>query len=165
MRGRTPSVADEIRQTRPFATPASEAVVTLLRTTDVVRRRLAQVVGPHGITLQQYNVLRILQGAGPDGLPTLDVAARMVETAPGITRLLDRLERKGLVRRRRSPQDHRRVLCFATDAAGRLLAALEGPIEEAGESLLAPLGAVRTRELIALLNEARRGATVPCPRP
>jgi hypothetical protein len=59
-----------------------------------VTRRLAGVVEPHGVTLQQYNVLRILRGAGEGGLPTLEIAQRMIEHAPGITRLLDRLERK-----------------------------------------------------------------------
>ena len=86
---------DELRQRAPFASPAQEAVVALMRTTDVVRRYLARVVDPNGITLQQYNVLRILRGGGADGVPTLEVAARMIEQTPGITRLLDRLEAKG----------------------------------------------------------------------
>jgi DNA-binding MarR family transcriptional regulator len=153
------SVKDEIRQTRPFASPAGEAVVTLLRTADVLRRRLSEVVEPHGITVQQYNVLRILRGAGSEGLATLDVAARMIETTPGITRLLERLEKKRLVRRRRSPEDRRRVLCFATPAASRLLATVDGPMLDAGNTFLGPLGANHTRELIVLLNAARHSAT------
>lgn len=158
MTSRAPSVADEIRQTQPFPSPATEAVVTLLRTADVLRRSLSRVVEPHGITLQQYNVLRILQGAGPDGIPTLDVASRMVEAAPGITRLLDRLEKKKLVRRRRCPEDHRRVLCFATEGARRLLATVDEPILAAGRAFFAPLGTDRTDDFIALLNTARQTA-------
>lgn len=162
------SVKDEIQQSRPFATAADEAIVTLLRTADTVQRTLAEVVAPHGITLQQYNVLRILRGAGPDGLPTLDVAARMIETTPGITRLLGRLEKKELVRRRRCPEDHRRVLCFASKAALALLRELDRPLSEAGQRILAPLGARRTRELTRLLDAARSGAsaiTAEEPRP
>jgi DNA-binding MarR family transcriptional regulator len=81
---------------------------------DRLRRSLAEVVQPRGITLQQYNVLRILRGAGLGGLPTLEIGARMIEEAPGITRLLDRLERKALAERRRCPRDGRRVLCRIT---------------------------------------------------
>ena len=151
------TVKDEIRQRKPFASAADEAVVTLLRTTDVVRRHLQQVVASQGITLQQYNVLRILRGAGPDGLPTLDVADRMIETTPGITRLLERLEKKGLVRRRRCPEDQRRVLCLITPKARRHLAALDEPMSEASGHLMGPLGRHRTRQLIELLDAARQG--------
>jgi len=152
------SVKDEIQQTRPFASAADEGIVTLLRTADTVRRALAEVVAPRGITLQQYNVLRILRGAGPDVLPTLDVANRMIETTPGITRLLGRLENKRLVRRRRCPEDHRRVLCFASKEALRTLRDLDRPLSEAGQHILGPLGATRTRELIRLLDQARGAA-------
>ena len=85
------SIRDEIKQKRPFRSSADEAVVTLLRTADRLRTALSSVVEPHGITLQQYNVLRILRGAGTDGLPTLEIAERMIGQAPGITRLLDRI--------------------------------------------------------------------------
>jgi DNA-binding MarR family transcriptional regulator len=152
------SVKDEIRQTRPFASPADEGIITLLRTADAVRRALSAVVAPHGMTLQQYNVLRILRGAGPPGLPTLDVADRMIETTPGITRLLGRLERKRLVRRRRSSEDHRRVLCFATPEALRTLGALDRPVSEVSRRILGPLGAKRTAELTRLLDDARAAA-------
>src|SRR6478752_1983616 len=92
------ALQEEIRQTRPFSSPSEEAAVALVRTADLLRRALTAVVDPHDITLQQYNVLRILRGAGVDGLPTLEIASRMVEHAPGVTRLLDRLQGKGLVR-------------------------------------------------------------------
>lgn len=159
------SVKDEIQQTRPFASTADEGIVTLLRTADAVRRALAEVVAPHGITLQQYNVLRILRGAGPEGLPTLDVADRMIETTPGITRLLGRLERKGMVRRRRCPEDHRRVLCFATPEALRTLGALDHPVTETSRRILGPLGPKRTRGLIRLLNDSRAAAAAAPEQP
>src|SRR3954466_7364516 len=94
-------IAQEIKQTRPFRTQREEASVALLRTADLLRRMIGTVVEPRGITAQQYNVLRILRGAGDDGLPTLDIAERMIEQTPGITRLMDRLEAKKLVVRKR----------------------------------------------------------------
>ena len=73
------TLRDEIRQTRPFESPAQEAILSLFRTTDMVQRMFSKIVEPHGISLQQYNVLRILRGAGKQGIPTLDIADRMVE--------------------------------------------------------------------------------------
>src|SRR5919205_3401802 len=97
-------IAEELKQKRPFATKAQAATIALLRTTDVVRRRLARVVEPEGITLQQYNVLRILRGAAGEPMAALDVAERLIEEAPGVSRLLDRLVAKGLIHRDRSAQ-------------------------------------------------------------
>jgi DNA-binding MarR family transcriptional regulator len=155
------SIRDEIKQGRPFASAAAEAVVTLLATADRVRTSLAQVVEAHGITLQQYNVLRILRGAGPEGLPTLEIAARMIEHNPGVTRLLDRLEARNLVRRVRCPEDRRQVLCHASEAARRLLTGLEGPVADAGRRVLAPLDRSRTAELVRLLDAVRASAASP----
>ena len=76
---RKSAIQAEIKQRRPFASPSAEAVVALARTSDLARRRLSELVEAHGLTLQQYNVLRILRGAGAQGLPTLDIAGRMIE--------------------------------------------------------------------------------------
>src|SRR6202008_362828 len=105
---------DGIKQRRPFRSRGQEGVLSLLRTADQLKRDFACLVEPHGLTLQQFNVLRILRGAGPKGLPPLDIAERMIEQAPGITRLLDRLEKKALVRRERCPEDRRQVLVAIT---------------------------------------------------
>ena len=156
------SIREEIRQTKPFESAADEAVVTLLATADRVRTTLSRVTEAHHITLQQYNVLRILRGAGPAGLPTLDIAARIIEHSPGITRLLDRLEARSLVRRTRCAEDRRQVLCQATEKARRRLAELDGPVAEAGRRSLAPLDPSRTAELIHLLD-AVRAATASFP--
>jgi DNA-binding MarR family transcriptional regulator len=145
----------EIRQRNPFRSSAHEAVVGLLRTTDRVRRTLAGVVEPRGLTLPQYNVLRILRGARPGGLPTLEIAARMVEHAPGITRLLDRLEAKTLVRRQRDGDDRRQVMCRITPAGLRLLASLDAGLQRADESTLGGLSRRDLRRLIALLDRIR----------
>ncbi|MGH7505424.1 MAG: MarR family transcriptional regulator, partial [Longimicrobiales bacterium] len=93
----------------PSRAVAREATIAILRTAEVVRRRLAEVVEPHGVTLQQYHVLRILRSAGAAGLPTLAIASRMIEHTPGVTRLLDRLEAKKLAARVRSEDDRRLV--------------------------------------------------------
>lgn len=147
---------EEIKQRRPFRSRGHEGVVSLLLTADRLRRDLAQVVEPHGLTLQQYNVLRILRGAGSQGLPTLDIADRMIEQTPGITRLLDRLERKSLVRRQRCPEDRRRVWVAITPGGLRLLATLDAPMSRADDALLERLGARRAVTLIRLLEAARK---------
>ena len=149
------SIQREIKQRRPFPSRAQEAVVSLARTTDRMRRQLERVVEPHGITLQQYNVLRILRGAGEKGLPTLEIASRMIEQTPGITRLLDRLEAKGLVRRERCPHDRRQMLCWATPAALRLLATLDDPIDRADRAAFARLTGAELATLVALLGKVR----------
>jgi MarR family transcriptional regulator, organic hydroperoxide resistance regulator len=157
------TIRGEIRQTRPFTSLAEEAVVTLVATADRVRDRLSQEVASHGITLQQYNVLRILRGAGVDGLPTLEIAARMVEKSPGITRLLDRLEAHRLVRRVRCPRDRRQVLCHSTAAANRLLSELGAPMAQAAGHCLEPLDRASALELVRLLDSVRAASAPPAP--
>jgi DNA-binding MarR family transcriptional regulator len=147
----------EIRQGRPFSSPQQEAVLGLLRAADVVRRRLSAAVQPQGITLQQYNVLRILRGAGSAGLPTLDIAARMIEQAPGITRLLDRLRARGLVRRRRCPHDRRQVLCFITANGLSLLGSLDPLVTSLDRVALSGMRGRRVHQLIRLLDAVRAG--------
>jgi MarR family transcriptional regulator, organic hydroperoxide resistance regulator len=145
----------ELRQTRPFRSKVEEGVVGLFRTADVVRRVLGAVVGERGITLQQYNVLRILRGAGSEGLPTLEIGERMVEQAPGVTRLLDRLEVKGLVRRERCRTDRRQVLCWIEPPGARLLADLERPMRAASRRRLGGLDARGLDSLITLMEAVR----------
>ena len=149
------SIQREIRQRRPFPSRAQEALVSLLRTADAARRALGGTLEPHGVTLQQYNVLRILRGAGEEGLPTLEIAARMIEQTPGITRLLDRLEAKGLVTRERCAQDRRQVLCMITPAGLRLLERLDAPVDAADRAIFARLGAGELTTLLSLLAEVR----------
>ena len=112
---------DEIRQTRPFASPEEEAFLNLQRTANLLSQALAAFLRPHGLTPAQYNVLRILRGARPLGLPCGEVGARLVTPVPDVTRLLDRLERRGLTERHRDPDD-RRVVAVTATAAGLVLA-------------------------------------------
>lgn len=157
MRDADSPLRSEIKQNKPFRSPGEEAAVALMRTSDVLHRRLADVVEPHGITHQQYNVLRILRGSAPEPLPTLEIASRMIEQAPGITRLLDRLEAKSLVRRERCKEDRRQVHCWITAAGLELLGRLDAPILQATREGFKPLSRETTRVLVDLLDRVRAG--------
>lgn len=128
-----------------------EVKVAILRAADRVRRRMGALLAPHGLSLAQYNALRILRGAG-DPLPTLEVGARMIERTPGVTRLLDGLERKGLVRRERSEEDRRTVLCRITPAGVRLLSELDSPVARSDLSAVEDLEDGETETLERLLE-------------
>src|SRR4051795_6492455 len=151
------SIQHELKQTRPFASKGEEAGVALMRTADLLRRIGATVLGPHDLTEQQYNVLRILRGAGERGLPTLDIAERMIEETPGITRLIDRLEAKKLVTRERCSVDRRRVYCRITKAGFELVFALDEPVQEVAEAALNGLKKRELAQLIGLLDRTREG--------
>jgi DNA-binding MarR family transcriptional regulator len=151
------AIQQEIRQRRPFPSVGHEAIVALMRTTDLVRRQMTAVVEPHGITLQQFNVLRILRGAGADGLPTLEVADRMVEQTPGVTRLLDRMEAKDLVRRQRCPKDRRQHLCWITPRGLAVLQKIDAVSQRAVDDVLKGLR-TKDRETFVRLLDAIRAA-------
>lgn len=147
-----------MRQSRPFRSTAEEALVAVLRTAAVLRRAIAQRVEPYGISPAQYNVLRILRGAGEGGLPTLEVRARLIEEAPGITRLIDKLEEAGHVRRDRSGTDRRKVQCSITTSGLGLLEAMDTLVEETTGLISAGLSdAAAQRELITMLAHVRTG--------
>ena len=147
------SVGEEIRMS--FRSRGHEAVVALLRTADDVRRYYGEVLREEGVTLQQYNVLRILRRAGRQGLPTLDIAHRMVERTPGVTRIVDRLEAKGWVKRTRGKKDRRQVFCALTPRGAELLDRLEEPILEAERQLLCGLEDREVTPLVDLLDSLR----------
>ncbi len=149
------SIREEIRQTRPFPSAPQEALVALLRTADLIGRFVDDLIEENGITGQQYNVLRILRGAGEAGLPTLDIAERMIEQTPGITRLIDRLEEKGLVTRERCATDRRQVFCRIGAAGLALLDRLDVPVKKAAGEAFRGLKRAEVTQLIALLDRAR----------
>lgn len=140
-----------------FVLEARKLSLPVLRTADVLRRFFSAVIEPYGITHQQYNVLRILRGARSGGLPTLTIIERMIEQTPGITRLLDRLEAKGLVKRERGTADRRQVFCQITPAGLALLEKLDQPINEADNKALEMLDPTEQAQLIRLLNAIRVG--------
>lgn len=135
----------------------ADVTVSVLRTAALIERRYAQAVARTGLTVQQYNVLRILRGAGHEGMPTLVIRDRMIHEAPGITRLLDKLERAGLARRERSAPDRRQVLCYITETGLATLAELDELMQTADESSVAELSDAEQHQLIKLLEMVREG--------
>ena len=149
------SLSGDARKDQLAHARQQEAVVSILRTANYLRTFCSPIFDLHSITPQQYNVLRILRGAGLEGLPTLEIAERMIEHAPGITRLLDRLEAKKLVRRERPSGNRRQVLCYVTKAGLDLVRELDGPMQEQAVEALRSLKKSEVDELIRLLELAR----------
>jgi len=136
--------------------PEEAVYLELLRTTDLLSRRVAEVLKTADLSPTQYNVLRILRGA-PEGLPCGEIAHRMITRDPDITRLLDRLEKRGLIARCREATDRRMVLSRIAPKGLRLLARLDEPVEEAHRKQLGHLGKERLRALAELLRASRGG--------
>src|SRR5690606_6318562 len=118
----------EIQQTKPFPSVYEEVILSILRTADLIRTAISDVLAPAGITMQQYNVLRILRGAGDAGLPTLAIGDRMIEYSPGITRLLDRMEAKGWILRELCKIDRRVVHARNSPEGLQLLTSIDGQL-------------------------------------
>jgi DNA-binding MarR family transcriptional regulator len=154
-RARTSAVQSEIRQSKPFRSTAQEATIALLRTASVVHRTLARVLEPWALSLAQYNALRIIRGAGTGGIATLSIRERMVEEGTTITRILDKLEDAGLIRRERSYPDRRQVLCYATEAGRKLLDSLDPLVDSADEEIVATLDEAQLERFIELLDAVR----------
>lgn len=143
------------RAGRRFDSPEQEAFLGLWRTYDRLRALEDELFGRFDLTPQQYNALRLLRGEHPDKLRTLDLAARLVSRAPDITRLLDKLEQRGLIARDR-PADNRRVVRIGITAAGiALLEELREPLRACHAQQLGHLTRKQLKELIALLHAAR----------
>lgn len=151
------SIQEEIAQSRPFHSQRAEVAVSILRTAALIERFFAQVVARSGITIQQYNVLRILRGAGEEGLPTLVIRDRMIHEAPGITRLLDKLEQAGLARRERTSSDRRQVFCYITDKGAAVLDDLTLEMKAADDVAVGLLSEAEQNELLRLLEKVRAG--------
>jgi DNA-binding MarR family transcriptional regulator len=144
------------RLMRPELPPRGPTAYSiLLSTADRVKTSFEAVCAPFDITGQQYNVLRILRGAEPDGLPTLTIAERVIEKTPGITRLIDRLEAKGLVAREIRPHDRRCVYCRITRKGLDLLRLLDKPVHEANHAAFRGLTDRELRQFVTLLLKIR----------
>ncbi len=145
----------EIKQTKPFGSLAEEAFLNVWRTADVLFGAMNDTLRPYGITLTQYNTLRVLRGAEPDGLTCREVGERMISRDPDVTRLLDRLAKQGLIARRRSTSDRRVVTTRITPAGLELMARLDRPMPEVPRRMLGHLGDADLREVVRLLERAR----------
>jgi DNA-binding MarR family transcriptional regulator len=142
-----------IRQVR-FENAQQEALLNLIVASNYIRELLERAVGQHGITLPQYNVLRILRGA-PEGLPCGEIANRMITRDPDVTRLLDRLEKRSLISRCRETKDRRTVMVRITPAGLKLLARLDTPVQDGHRRQLGHLGREQLKTLTELLRMAR----------
>jgi DNA-binding MarR family transcriptional regulator len=148
-------LSDEIKQTKPFSSLAEEAFLNLQRTAEALARNSAETLKGYGITGTQYNVLRILRGAEPNGLPCTEIGERMVTRDPDVTRLLDRLDRQGLVTRERSAEDRRVVTTRITGKGLELLASLDEPMNAMHQSQLSHMSDSALESLIDALQTAR----------
>jgi DNA-binding MarR family transcriptional regulator len=152
MSTRTPSP----RNRRRAPCPEETAFLDLLRTCDLLARGPAQVLKNEDLSATQYNVLRILRGA-PDGLPCGEISNRMITRDPDITRLLDRLEKRGLISRCRETKDRRMVMARITPGGLTLLGRLDEPVQEMHSKQLGHLGKDRLRMLAQLMEGVRAG--------
>ena len=150
---------DEIKQKRPFSSVQQEVVLAIARTADLLAVPVTEVLRAEGLSPSQYNVLRILRGSAPEGLPCGEISERMVRRDPDLTRLLDRLEARGLVERTRGTSDRRVVLATITTEALELLDALDPVVETNLQKTLGHVPPARLRTLLELLEEVRTGAT------
>lgn len=152
---RRPSLQHELRKKRPFDAPEVEAHLNIVRTAAALGAEPARILREAGLSGPAYNVLRILRGHHPAGLPSQAIGAQMVTLVPDVTRLVDRLEAAGLAQRARTEQDRRVVLVRITKAGLDLLARLDRPIEEAHKKQLGHLSRRELAELSRLLVKAR----------
>lgn len=146
---------EEIKQTRPFASVHEEVILSTMRTADLLSMPLAEALRQENLSLSQYNVLRILRGAGEEGLPCGEISERMVRRDPDLTRLLDRLESRGLVSRARGKTDRRVVVATITREGTQLLESLDDTVDTTVRKTLSHMPKARLTQLCELLEEAR----------
>jgi DNA-binding MarR family transcriptional regulator len=149
------NLRDEIKQTRPFSSLEQEAYLSLGRTWAVLEHTVAEALKPHGVTPTQYNVLRILRGAGEGGLCRSEIMERMIARVPDATRLLDRMEAAGLIGRERSVEDRRFVTTRITAEGLAVVGAAEQSVTALHRKQFAALNPAQLQELIDLLGLAR----------
>jgi DNA-binding MarR family transcriptional regulator len=144
----------ELKKKRPFASRDQEVLLNILRTNDQLQIRLERLFRQFGLTPSQYNVLRILRGEGQP-LPITEIGARTITLVPGMTGLIDRLERAGMVRRDRSPQDRRVIYVEITPKALEILAKLDEPLMELHSQMVGGLSESEKRDIVRLMEKLR----------
>ena len=151
----SPKLKDEIKQRKPFESLESELILTLVRAADELSRGAEDILKLGGLSQTQYNVLRILRGAGENGLCCRETAERMITRDPDMTRLIDRLERRGLITRSRDSHDRRVIMVRITEAGRQILKDLDKPMEEYNRNRLSHMEKGDLRRLLELLEAAR----------
>jgi len=152
----SPSLQSELKQRKPFGSLEHEAMLSIARTAALLEHGTSEALKPYGLTPTQYNALRILRGAEPEGLCRNEVRDRLVARVPDATRLLDRLEEMRLVVREREGDDRRFVRSRITRAGVDLLRPLDDVIQALHTAQLGHLGQRKLRTLVGLLGEARK---------
>lgn len=150
------TLQDEIRQTVPFQSLREELWLNLSRTAAEIGHEIEQSLRPYGLSPTQYNVLRILRGAGPEGLCQYEIKARLVAQVPDVPRILERMEKAGWVKRVRAEMDRRMVMATLSDEGRRLVGELDGPLPEMMRGLFRGLNAEEQARLNELLVVARK---------
>jgi len=149
------SLEDEIKQTKAWSSREEQAFLNLLRTADVLSRGEAVVLKTANLSPNQYNALRILRGAGEAGVTCSELGGRLIERDPDVTRLIDKLEERGLMQRTRDVRDRRVYRNVITPAGVKLLASLDEPLVAVHRKQMGHLGQDKLATLISLLEEAR----------
>jgi len=145
----------ELKQKKPFTSLEQEAYLALMRTADSLQTEMEAFLKDFGLTGTQYNALRILRGAGAEGLPCSEISERMITHDSDITRLLNRLEGRGFVERTRDKHDRRVIYGKITNAGLKLLREIDAPIEKHGRDMLRHVGLGKLKQLIDLLELVR----------
>ncbi|MHB0962730.1 MAG: MarR family winged helix-turn-helix transcriptional regulator [Gemmatimonadaceae bacterium] len=151
----TTTLKSELRQNRPFHGPEEEAYLSIQRTADGLRRGVSELLKTHGLTSSQYNVLRILRGAGTEGLLSREIGERLVVQEPDVPRLLDRMLERDWVLRERREDDRRCVRVTLTRAGRKLVDSLDAPVQALHLAQFHALGKARLRALLDTLDEVR----------
>jgi DNA-binding MarR family transcriptional regulator len=154
-----PKIYEEIKQTTPEHRPGQVAVITIFRTADVLHHAVERSLSAFGLSTEQYNVLRILRGAGENGLPTLDISSRMLSRSPNITRLLDKLIAKKLARRSRPKDDRRVVIVSVTPQGLELLKHLDAVVDNVFNNF-PPTTSAEMQTLVDVLDRIRERMAV-----
>jgi DNA-binding MarR family transcriptional regulator len=152
------SLQSEIKQSKPFPSPRAEALLGILRTAAVIDHHLGEALKPYKITTTQYNLLRILRGAGRKGLCGREVAERLISRVPDVSRLLDRTEELKLIRRERDPADRRQVTARITEKGLALLDRATPDLEAVERQRFGRIDPAVMEGLIAALDDVRNGA-------
>jgi DNA-binding MarR family transcriptional regulator len=150
---------EEIKQTRPFANIEEEALLSIRRTSDRLQHYGQQLFKPHGITPTQYNVLRILRGAGKKGLRCSEIGDRLVSSDPDITRLLGRLQKQKLIKRKHEPKDRRVIYANITAGGVRLLNEIDPLVNDSTKQMFKHMNKEKLATLISLLEEVRQAVS------
>jgi DNA-binding MarR family transcriptional regulator len=152
-------LAKEIRQSKAFPSLEEEAFLNLGRTYEFLQQRVAELLKEHELTITQYNMLRILRGAGPDGVTCSQATERMLSPDPDITRLLDRMESRRLIRRERSKEDRRVVITSITESGLELTNRIDAPLHYLYKQFLGRVNQQRLKEIIDTLEALREPLT------